>query len=299
VQENAWLQHYIRPLIKAEGADELRDDVALLTAPPPAIITMDTLIEGRHFLPTDPLFTVGQKLIRVNVSDIHAKGALPHEALLSIAWPAASEASGFQQLMAGMDRDMRQYGIDLIGGDLVSTDGPLTLTLTLTGRCLGQGPVRRRTGQAGHGLYVSGEIGWGLLGLEAARSDKDLAEARYYQVPQISTAEAAALVARQASASLDVSDGLLLDASRLADASGCGYHIDLAHIPFAQGRTERKLCLDLCTAGDDYCILMAAPPDRTYQGFVQIGCLTEQMGGRLSDSGQAVALPERLGFQHG
>ena len=86
MQESDWIQRYIVPLVTASGADALRDDVALLSTPSAMIATMDTLVEGVHFLASDPLGTVGQKLVRVNVSDVYAKGALPHEALLSIAW---------------------------------------------------------------------------------------------------------------------------------------------------------------------------------------------------------------------
>ena len=160
MSERDWIHRYIRPLVRAEGADNLRDDVAELSTFSSMIATMDTLVEGQHFLGSAHLNTVGQKLVRVNVSDIHAKGAVQKEALLSIAWQKGRGEAEFADLMAGIAIDLRAFGIDLIGGDTVSTDGPLVLTLSLTGQCLGDGPVRRAA-QApdGASLWLSGPIG--------------------------------------------------------------------------------------------------------------------------------------------
>ena len=157
--ESGWIRKYIAPLVSAPGADGLRDDVAVLSARGPTIATMDTLVEGVHFLSSDPCATIAQKLIRVNASDILAKGAEPAEALLSIAWPMGRPESEFSELVTGMASDIEDFGIALIGGDLVGTDGPLTLTLTLTGVCISKGPVRRSTDQPGQEPWVNGEIG--------------------------------------------------------------------------------------------------------------------------------------------
>ena len=159
MQETDWIKRYIAPLVTSDGADALRDDVALITALGPTIATMDTLVEGVHFLSEDPIATVGQKLVRVNVSDIHAKAAEPVEALLSIAWPEDRSETEFERFMMGLSKDLDTFRVSLVGGDLVRTQGPLTLTLALTGRCIAKGPVRRAGGGAGEGLFVSGE--WG------------------------------------------------------------------------------------------------------------------------------------------
>jgi len=298
MDETAWITRHIAPLITSDGADKLRDDVALLTALGPTIATMDTLVENVHFLSTDPLLTVGQKLIRVNVSDIYAKAAEPLEALLSIAWPGARPEDDFASLMSGVARDLEEFSVSLIGGDLVRHDGPLTLTVTLTGRCIGKGPVRRSGGGAGQSLYVNGEIGWGGLGLDAARLGGDPELAMRYQVPRISPLFAAQAVADVARASMDISDGLLIDADRLARASDCGAELDLERVPLAQPSTDLDEILAQCIAGDDYRILMSGAPDMDIPGFSEIGRLTESPGLQLAFRGQRVNPPSTLGFEH-
>ena len=298
MNESDWIRQYIAPLVTAPGASGLRDDVALLSIDGPTVATMDTLVEGVHFLRADPVDTVGQKLIRVNVSDILAKGARPSEALLSIAWPKNRSESEFSALLSGVARDLRELGVSLIGGDLVRTDGPLTVTLSLTGTCIGDGPVRRAGGAPEHALWISGEIGWGALGLEAAQSGVDPDIADRYHVPRIARMDAADIVARLASASVDVSDGLLIDASRLAAASECGVVIDLEAVPLAAPSPDLASILAQCTAGDDYQILMSAPPETRIDGFSKIGFLTESGGLQLRHRGQPVNAPSILGFEH-
>ncbi|GAB5456493.1 MAG: thiamine-phosphate kinase [Henriciella sp.] len=298
MNETDWIQTYIAPLVNAPGAADLRDDVALLSTAELTIATMDTLVEGVHFLPADPIDTVGQKLVRVNVSDILAKGAMPAEALLSIAWPKMRSEDEFEAFVLGLQRDLENFEVSLIGGDLVGTDGPLMLTLTMTGACIGEHPVRRSGGRPGQVLWVSGEIGWGGLGLQAAQSGGDDALADRYRVPWVSGLETADLVAKRATASMDVSDGLFLDASRLATASRCGVRLDLDAVPLAKPTSELDDIFAQCSAGDDYQILLAAAPDTDVPGFAKIGELTESAGLSLHLKGQPVNPPSILGFEH-
>ncbi len=298
MDETAWIRRYIAPLVTAVGADELRDDVALLTALGPTIATMDTLVEGVHFLPADPISTVGQKLVRVNVSDIHAKAAEPVEALLSIAWPRGRSEQAFSELLSGIAKDLDEFSVSLIGGDLVQHSGPLTLTLAITGRCIGKSPIRRSGGRIGDVLYVNGEIGWGQLGLQAARVGGDEQIAERYRIPRISPSFSAQTVADVASASMDVSDGLLIDALRLAEASKCGARIDLDRVPLAAPSEELATILAQCTGGDDYRILISARPNLEIPGFRAIGELTESHGLSIRHRGQQVNPPSTLGFEH-
>ncbi|MEO0608564.1 MAG: thiamine-phosphate kinase [Pseudomonadota bacterium] len=298
MHETDWITRYIAPLVTADGAAGLRDDVALLRTIGPTLATMDTLIECVHFLPDDPLDTIGQKLLRVNVSDIHAKGAEPLEALLSIAWPVDRDERAFELLMTGIGKDLQAFGISLIGGDLVQINGPLALTLTLTGRCIAKGPVRRDGGAPGDTLLINGEIGWGGLGLAAAKAGQDPETAARYRVPAISPIGAAKTVAELAASSLDVSDGLLIDAMRLADASGCGADIRLDHVPLAAPSDQVGAILKQCTSGDDYRILISARTDQPIPGFVAIGTLTETRGLALTLAGAGVNTPSTLGFEH-
>jgi len=298
MHEAAWIDRYIAPLATAAGADLLRDDVALLSTPGPMIATMDTIVAGVHFLPDDPLDTVGQKLVRVNVSDILAKGAEPAEALLSIAWSNQNSESEFAALISGVARDLEEFGVSLIGGDLVGTSGPLTLSMTLTGRCINSTPVRRSGALAGEALMINGEIGWGGLGLRAAQEGGPAERAQRYRVPRISSLLAAQTVADLATASMDVSDGLLIDATRLAAASGCGLEINLESIPLADPTENTSDILTQCTSGDDYRILLSAAVGKAVPGFTTIGKLTANSGLRLLHQGQLVNAPSMLGFEH-
>lgn len=296
--ETEWIKRYIVPLVTAEGADGLRDDVAVLSSDGTIIANVDMLIEGIHFLERDPIDTVGQKLVRVNVSDILAKGAEPLEALLSIAWPRGWVEADFADMISGIARDFDHFGISLVGGDTVGTEGPLSLSLTLTGRCLGKRPIRRGGAAIGQGLFVSGEIGWGHVGLEAALSGGNPAVAHRYRVPQVGDVSLAHQVAEHASASMDVSDGLLIDVTRIAEASDCGAQIELEAIPLAHPSNNLDIIMDQCTGGDDYLALIAADSQLELPGFTKIGRLIEQPGLHLSHKGQAVNPPVTLGFEH-
>ena len=298
MSETEWIKRHIVPLVTAKGADGLRDDVAVLSGDGVMIASMDTLIEGVHFLKSDPVMMVGRKLVRVNVSDILAKGALPHEALLSIAWPRGWVEDDFAALMRGIGLDLNGFGISLIGGDTVGTEGPLSLTMTLTGRCLGAGPVRRGGGKAGDQLWISGEIGWGRLGLEAALSGGDVTVAKKYRVPEIGDLAAASVVCDLATASIDVSDGLLIDALRLGEASGCGAVIVLDAVPLARASDDIESVLEQCTGGDDYKILLAASAGVAVPEFTRIGELVSQPGLSLRYKGERVNAPVTLGFEH-
>lgn len=298
MHESTWIERYIVPLVDAPGADGLRDDVAILSTSGVMIATMDTLVEGVHFLASDPRDTVAQKTVRVNVSDIYAKGAKPIEALLSIAWPHGRPEAEFAVFMRGMQRDLELFEISLIGGDLVGTEGPLTLSLTLTGECFGAQPVRRSGGRAGQSVLVNGEVGWGGIGLAAAVTETDSDDASRYRVPQICSEADARTVADRAASSMDVSDGLLIDAMRLADASGCGIDLELSQVPLAQHSENIDKIIEQCVAGDDYCTLISADDPHLITGFTEIGTLTQRRGMRLFLHGEAVNLPSTLGFEH-
>ena len=298
MRESDWIQRYIAPLVHAPGAAGLLDDVAIVSADGPTIVSMDTLTQCTHFLAADPLDTVGQKLVRVNASDIIAKGAEPVEALLSVAWPENGDEAEFSALMQGIGRDLETFEIALIGGDLVGTSGPLTLTLTLTGRCLRDGPVRRSGGVAGQTLFINGEIGWGGLGLRAAKKGGSPDLVRRYRVPQISPIAAAGVIAEFATASMDISDGLLMDAARLGAASGCGVQLQLESVPLAQASENIEEIIAQCVPGDDYRALISAESDTAIPGFTAIGQLIPGPGLQLSHRGVAVNTPSTLGFEH-
>lgn len=326
------ISRYFAPLARAGGAWGLEDDVAELAVPEGRrlIVTMDTMVEGVHFLPDDPLETVAQKLVRVNVSDILAKGGQPYAALLALTWPTGRDTGELEGFACGLGGDLSAWNIDLLGGDTTSTPGPLTVSLTLHGLCCARGPVRRSGAQVGDLVWVTGGIGDGGLGLLAAQGVLDLpAEGvarlvEAYRTPDLVSQAMADLVAEHASASMDISDGLVADAGHLAKASGLGVEIDVDAIPLngdahdwvnAEGADTLARRLHLSTCGDDYQILFTAPPEASdalkaasaasaasAAGAGRLTCIGRCLSGegaRLLDSAsQVINLTQQAGWTH-
>ncbi|WP_018147256.1 thiamine-phosphate kinase [Henriciella marina] len=261
MSEFDWIDRYLRPLATAPGAHNLKNDVATLSDSVGATIaTMDTIVEGVHFLSSDPIETVGKKLLRVNVSDILCKGALPKDALLSVALPNDFTEESFATFCRGLGADLVEWGVTLLGGDTVRTPGPLTLTITLTGTCLAAGPVERSGAQPGDVLCVTGEIGHGGLGLTDAKAGRPSTHADHYRVPRLPGVEVADLVACFASASIDVSDGLLSDTALIAEQSRVAVSLQLSDVPYAAPVSTAEDAINLATSGDDYQTLFTVPP---------------------------------------
>lgn len=312
MSEFEWIDRYLKPLVRSDGAQGLNNDVAELAkgTSGPLIVTLDTLIEGVHFLKTDPVDTVARKLVRVNVSDILCKGALPSEALLSVALPDDFSEGEFASFCEGLGEDLEAWGCVLLGGDTVSTPGPLTLSLTLTGVCHKSGPVLRSGALYGDVLAVAGSIGHGILGLNDAKAGRTSRHADHYRVPQLAPLDFAALVARYATASIDVSDGLISDAGHLARQSRHQIQLALNEVPFAVEAGDVNEALRLATGGDDYQILMTlrqsdieaclAEAKALGQPLSIIGAVTEGEGGvKLTWHDTPVRLPDRPGYRHG
>lgn len=311
--EFALIRRHFAPLAGDPAARGLLDDAALLpTTGAPLVLTTDSIVEAVHFLPDDPIATVAQKALRVNLSDLAAKGAEPVGYLLTLFWPDARPAAEIEAFAAGLAADQARFGLALLGGDTVATPGPLCVTITAIGRPLGRAPDRR-DGEAGDQLWVSGPIGDGRLGLEAARgalSQASPADAAWlcarYRTPE-PRLDLAGVVARWASASMDVSDGLLADAAKLAEASGLGVVIERAAVPVS-GPAARVLAgggwsaLDLLSGGDDYQILLSAPaaaaPALEAAGFTRIGALTAAPGLVLREPDGTNAPVPTAGFTH-
>lgn len=245
--------------LAGEGALDLLDDAALLT--PPAgtelVLAADAMVAGVHFLPDDPPETIGRKLLRVNLSDLAAMGADPLGYLMTVALPRGTPDEWVAGFAAGLLEDQREFGLSVLGGDTVSTPGPLTLSLTILGT-VARGQALHRVGaRPGDDLWVSGRIGDGYLGLRAARgeiTDPGGVLAGRYRLPEPRLALGHALrgVAR---AAMDVSDGLLQDLSHLCRAGGCAAQVEAARVPVSLADAPR---VALLTGGDDYELLFAA-----------------------------------------
>jgi thiamine-monophosphate kinase len=251
------------------------------------VFTHDMIVEGVHFLPGDPPGDVAWKLLAVNLSDLAAKGATPIGCL--IGYPLGDGAWD-RAFVAGLGEALAAFGVALLGGDTVRHHGARSLGLTAIGRA----PIApsRSGAQPGDRLWVTGQIGAAGIGLDLARSGRDGPELAAYRRPQPRLAEGR-LLAPVVHAMMDVSDGLLIDAARMAAASGLGVTIALDHVP---------LCgdpLSAVTAGDDYELLFALPDGRDPPvAATAIGRFAAGAGLTLTDHGRAVPLPDRLGWSH-
>jgi len=284
----------LRALPLHPGARELRDDAAIVGG---LVVTTDTLVEGVHFLPTDPPADVAWKLVAVNLSDLAAKGATPEGVLLNL--PLGGEAWD-RPFLAGLAEILAAHDVPLIGGDTVSLpDGaPRVLTCTAIGRDAAAPP--RSGARAGDALWVTGTIGDAGLGLAIARGGQGPAELlAAYRRPRPLLAEGRSL-APGVHAMADVSDGLLIDASRMAAASGLAVTIDLAAVPLSpHAPADRAGRLAAATAGDDYQLLFAAPPGwRPPVPATLVGTFAAGRGLALVHGDEDVPLPPRLGFEH-
>lgn len=284
----------LRALPLHPGARGLADDAALVAG---LVFTTDTLVEGVHYLPTDPPADVAWKLVTVNLSDLAAKGAVPEGVLLNL--PLGGEAWD-RPFLAGLAEVLGAYAVPLIGGDTVSlpAGAPRVLTCTAIGR---DAVAPSRSGaRDGDALWVTGTIGDAGLGLAIARSDDGPAELlAAYRRPQPRLAEGRAL-APHVHAMADVSDGLLIDAARLAAASGLAVTIDLAAVPLSiHAPDDRAGRLAAATAGDDYQLLFAARTGWTPPvPATRVGRFAPGSGLTLVDRDGPVALPASLGFEH-
>jgi thiamine-monophosphate kinase len=235
-----------------------------------------------HFLPGDPAEAIARKALRVNLSDLAAKAAVPAGFVLTLALRAVDDA-WLKSFATALGEDAKSYGCPLLGGDTVSTPGPLTISVTAFGRVPADKMVRRSGAQRGDRVVVTGTIGDAALGLDILK-DGAVATALAgdeaarqmligrYRVPQPRNALASALCAH-ASAAMDVSDGLAGDLTKLCAASGVSAAIHTPGIPLSRPaaalRASGVVSMEtLITGGDDYEILCTVP-EADYEAFAQ------------------------------
>src|SRR2546423_8121982 len=225
--EFALIAELFAPLATAPGAFSLTDDAAIATPPPghDLVITTDALVEGVHFFSSDPPELVGQKALRVNLSDLAAKGCVPAGYLLALCLPGKIGMSWLRAFAGGLAKDQQEFGISLYGGDTTATPGPLTIAITAFGHIPAGTMLRRAGARPGDLVFVSGTIGGAGGGLACLKGEGEcLATGQWneliqrFRVPHPRVTLAQALLGL-ASASLDVSDGLLADLGHIAETS--------------------------------------------------------------------------------
>jgi len=275
--EDSLISSYFRPLATDPGALNLGDDAAVLKAlGEDIVVTTDAIVEGVHFLPGDPPDTVARKALRVNLSDLAAKGASPAGFVLTLALRSADDA-WLTAFARGIGEDAGLFRCPLLGGDTVSTPGPLMISITAFGRVPAGKMVHRSGAKPGDRVVVTGTIGDAALGLDILRggavaavlADDAAAKAMLvgrYRIPQPRNALAQA-VRDHAGAAMDVSDGLAGDLAKLCAASGVSAVIDAPGIPLSAAAAALlaggSVGIEAIVAGgDDYEVLCAVPENR-------------------------------------
>lgn len=314
------IARHFAPLATDAGAFALTDDAAAVG---PFVVTKDVLVEGVHFLAKDPRDLVAKKALRVNLSDLAAKGAKPVGYFLGCVWPRGVKEEAISDFTRGLAEDQEFFRLSLFGGDTTAhaDKGPLMVSVTMVGAPASDGMIRRNGARPGEDVYVTGTIGDAGLGLRALQGAiKPTAAARKflvdrYRLPAPRTAIGGAL-AGLASASIDVSDGLLADAGHIAQTSGAAIELAAAKIPLSApaaqwlgGREDADSAIaDLASCGDDYELLFTAPAARrrsiemasqvTKTPVARIGAVVRGKGVRLlNEKGSAIAAPKR-GYDH-
>ena len=304
----------LRALATNPAARGFLDDAAVLPfGGSTLVLTHDMLIEGVHFLSADPPEDVAWKLVAVNLSDLAAKGARPIGLLLG--YSLTLESKWDQSFVSGLRAATKAFAAPLLGGDTVAAPpaSPRALGLTAIGEA--DGPVPSRSGaKAGDHLWASGTIGDSGAGLRTLLGEVKGADmlVQRYRRPQ-PRLEAGQALAALVSAMMDVSDGLLIDSARMAEASQLSVQLELDAVPLSPELInalgdDRTARIDASTAGDDYELLFAAPPalapqistlsDTLRLPLTRVGSFSSGTGLTLTHEGKQLPLPKRIGYEH-
>jgi len=277
--EDEIIARYFRPLAKHPAAFGLMDDCAALPVPAGSdlVLKTDAIVGGVHFFTDDAADKVAQKALRVNLSDLAAKGAKPEGFLLALALPKEIDRDWLKAFARGLGKDAEAFGCPLLGGDTDRTPGPVTIAITAFGTLPHGTMVPRSGAKVDDRVMVTGTIGDAALGLvlrqdaaAAERWDLSRRECSHllerYLLPQPRNAIAEVL-RQHASAAMDVSDGLVGDFSKLCAASGVGAEIEAARVPLSAAArravtAEPAVLARALTGGDDYEIICTVPPKK-------------------------------------
>ena len=277
--EDRLIARYFKPLARHPAALGLSDDAACLKPPKgyDLVMTVDAVVAGVHFLPDDPPASIARKALRVNLSDLAAKGAKPLGFLLTLALPPHTGTKFLTPFARALAQDAQTFGCPVLGGDTTATPGPLTISISAFGTVPQGKMVQRKGARPGDLVMVTGTIGDAALGLRVSqraslekqwrlkRGQRAFLVDRYRE-PRPRNVLALA-VRRYASAAMDVSDGLAGDLAKLCRASGVSAVAEAAQVPLSPAATialatRPDLIETILTGGDDYEILCTVPPSR-------------------------------------
>ena len=303
--EDDLIARYFRPLATDPGALGLIDDAALLKhSGDDLVITTDAIVAGVHFLPNDPPDAIARKALRVNLSDLAAKGATPAGFVLTLALREARH-EWLAPFAGALGEDAVSFNCPVLGGDTVSTPGPLMISITAFGRVPPGKMVRRDGAQVGDTIAVTGTIGDAALGLRLLKGQiagegldapsRDFLIHRY-RVPQPRNALAVA-IRDHASAAMDVSDGLAGDLAKLCAASRVSAVVELAAVPLSDPArallAAKQVDIEtLVSGGDDYEVICTVPENR----WEPFAAAARQAGVQVSSIGRVTAGPDAPRF---
>jgi thiamine-monophosphate kinase len=320
--EFAMIAKLLAPLaVDDPGAYGLTDDAATMALPSgqDLVVTKDLLVESVHFLRDDPPDLVARKALRVNLSDLAAKGATPRNYLLGLSLASWVDDEWLAQFASGLADDQKRFGVTLCGGDTAATPGPLTLSVTAFGAVPSGRMIRRRGARPRDAVFVSGTVGDAGAGLAVLKgegvglSDFDRAALiSRYQLPEPRVGLGPQLLGL-ASSALDVSDGLLADLGHIAEVSNVRIAVDCAKVPVSSATRAlwgqgQDAVLRAATSGDDYEIAFTAPASARARveevsrasgvTMTEIGRVEAGSGVHfLDERGKPIAVP-RAGFTH-
>ncbi len=269
--------------IAGEHSLGLQDDCAVFGE---FCITKDVLASGTHFFADDEPFNLARKAIRVNLSDLAAMGAAPFGVMLGVCLPRGTSSEWISEFNRGIAADISEFGFELLGGDTVFHDGELVISVTAIGKS--NAPLLRSTAKAGDNIFVSGKLGGAWLGLQEKLGKTSGGFVEDYELPRPEL-DLGQNISGVATACMDVSDGLLIDLSRMCAASGVGAELDSSAIPLASA--EHGL-MEQISGGDDYKLLFTSARDKI-EGCHRIGLIVS--GDELKLDGEYV---EPKGYEH-
>jgi len=292
------IERYFAPLSSGEpGAFGLTDDAAELTiaAGKRAVVTTDAIVAGVHFPVSEEPGMIASRLVRVNLSDLAAKGATPRAYTLAMALPETTTEDWIAGFAQGLADEQRNFGITLLGGDTTRSRGELMLSLTMIGEVSEGAMILRSGAKTGDDVYVSATIGDAMLGLAITETRISVSDdkVREFFITRFRRPEPRVDIGQGliglASAAADISDGLVADLNHICRASGVSAEIEIALIPLSAAARavvtdDQPLHVSLLTGGDDYELIFTAPANVSGQleglaarcgvGLTRIGRIT-------------------------